>query len=101
MSLSPAGYWLAGTPRELWPDLDDEILLTDWREPWGDRRQEIVFIGQEMDQEEIIARLDSALLSESEMASGPEGWSGMEDPIPDWGLPGSLTHEDAVLAEEG
>jgi hypothetical protein len=54
-----------------------------------------------MDRDEITARLDSALLSDREMASGPEGWSGMDDPFPHWSLPGSLTLDEVALAEEG
>lgn len=39
----------------------------DWDEKCADRRQEIAFIGQRMDQEKIRALLDHCLLSDAEM----------------------------------
>jgi G3E family GTPase len=42
--------------------------------PYGDRRQEIVFIGQYLDALEMRARLDACLLDDAEMALGRDGW---------------------------
>lgn len=41
----------------------------DWSEEWADRRQEIVFIGQRMDEPGIRALLDGCLLSDEELAA--------------------------------
>ncbi len=38
-----------------------------------------------MDEQELRAMLDGCLLSDEEMALGPEGWAGaFEDPLPPW-----------------
>ncbi len=47
-------------------------------------RQELVFIGQSLDKQEMIAALDSCLLSEEEMLRGKELWSHLADPFPVW-----------------
>ncbi len=77
ISLSPAGRWWATLPPERWKisERDRAWLKTRWREPHGDRRQELVFIGVELDPVEITVRLDEALLTDAEMAEGPEAWS--------------------------
>ena len=46
----------------------DRILREDFvTDEWGDRRQEIVFIGVDLDQKKITDALDNCLLSEEEM----------------------------------
>ncbi|MCS6921402.1 MAG: GTP-binding protein, partial [Elioraea sp.] len=54
------------------------------REPYGDRRQELVFIGQHMDEAAIRRELDRALLTEAEFALGPAAWARLPDPFPAW-----------------
>ncbi|MEM8920396.1 MAG: GTP-binding protein, partial [Pseudomonadota bacterium] len=50
-SITPLGNWWASVPKEHWPSPDSlpEYIEHHWREPWGDRRQEIVFIGSGID----------------------------------------------------
>jgi G3E family GTPase len=84
--LDPAGEWMAAIPRDEWPE-DAELVKeveAAWQKPWGDRRQELVFIGQDMDQASIRAGLDAALLTDAEMKLGPDGWSDFEDELPPW-----------------
>jgi hypothetical protein len=53
-----------------------------WIEPYGDRRQEIVFIGSRtMQQTRITNALNGALLTDAELKRGPASWSKFEDPI--------------------
>jgi len=62
-----------------------------WEEPYGDRRQEIVVIGVKMDRAVPTAALDAALVTEEELAQGPEAWSKWADevsPAPDDHLAG-------------
>lgn len=61
-------FWLASLP--------------NWVEPWGDRRQELVFIGAGTDEDAIRASLDAALISAP--AFTPEAWANLDDPFPTW-----------------
>ncbi len=47
----------------------------DWVEPFGDMRQELVFIGQDLDQSAMTKALDECLLSEDEVLKGKEYWA--------------------------
>jgi G3E family GTPase len=87
-SAEAAGMWHAAVPREDWAD-DEEALASiraDWQEPWGDRRQELVFIGDRLDESTLRARLDAALLTDREMTAGPSGWRRYADPFGAWSL---------------
>ncbi|WP_424932576.1 zinc metallochaperone GTPase ZigA [Amaricoccus macauensis] len=85
-SVSPLGRWWAAVPRDYWPDDPDMVsrMTAQWQEPFGDRRQELVFIGADLDREAISARLDACLVAQSG-AFEPEVWSDLPDPFPAWG----------------
>jgi G3E family GTPase len=84
----PIGYWWASrVGQSRWPQ-DPEtraLIRREWAEPFGDRRQELVFIGQDLPRAEMRAALEEALLSDAEMALGPLGWRGrLADPFGNW-----------------
>ena len=82
------GTWWASAPRAAWEG-DAALsapILAEWREPWGDQRQELVFIGQDLDEATIRVALDTALLTEAEMANGPNAWASLTDPFHAWDL---------------
>ena len=78
-------FWMA-VPRENWPT-DEESLATiqeSWVEPFGDMRQELVFIGQNLDKDGMIKELDDCLLSEEDVLRGRTYWATLADPFPAW-----------------
>lgn len=81
-----AGMFWKAIPQERWPT-DEEYLQSIkevWQEPFGDMRQELVFIGQGLDKEKITNALDNCLLNEDELLRGKEYWLTLEDPFPSW-----------------
>ena len=81
-----AGIFWRALPESDWPQDEEtrEHIMEKWVEPFGDMRQELVFIGQHLNKAEIIRRLDACLLSEEQMAEGIESWVAMADPFPEW-----------------
>ena len=61
--LREAGQWYATAPEEDRLELmrQDPNFFRDWDEKFGDRMQKIVFIGQNMDKEQIVRDLDMCL----------------------------------------
>lgn len=84
-SVAPIGTWWASVPRDRWPtgDAVDAYLADHWREPFGDRRQEIVFIGAGIDWADLKSKLDAALLP-VEVAYSTDQIPDMPDPFPQW-----------------
>ncbi|OME74677.1 cobalamin biosynthesis protein CobW [Paenibacillus odorifer] len=81
IQFGPAGYWLATMPE----DQQQEVLESEpemkakWDELWGDRMNEIVFIGVSMDSAQIEARLDRCLLTKDELK---QDWTTFNNPLP-------------------
>ena len=63
VSLRNAGQWYATMPQfQLREFLEkNPKLKKDWEEPYGDRMQKLVFIGQDLDKEAITKALDTCL----------------------------------------
>ena len=84
-----AGYWWAAVPKKNWPTDDDLVqrIRKGWHEVWGDRRQELVFIGTpEMDNEALCTQLDNCLLDLPEQGRiDTLAWRKLPDPFPPWG----------------
>lgn len=81
-----AGQWWSSTDSSLWPkDRESrEEIESVWEEPYGDRRQELVLIGQNLDREKMTRVLDSCLVSDEEYAGGPKLWKTFSDPFGSW-----------------
>lgn len=117
------GCWMATLPREYWPpegtDHHNQVL-SDWHgDTLGDRRQALVFIGQNLKREAICAALDACLMTKDEAASDgatPEnseddhvwklGVKHLNDPFPRWlDLPpfdeGDYAEEDSEENTDG
>ncbi len=87
--LEPVGLWYAAMPEHEWEfesDEDRADLAARWDPMVGDRQTEIVFIGIDMDEAAIRARLDRCVLTGDEFEHGPEAWPGYHDPLPGWDL---------------
>ena len=85
----PVGRWLAASPQEMWPTdpMELKLIQKDWDETYGDRGQELVFIGQNLNKEEVTAKLEACLLTDEEDMQGVPMWQTFEDPFPDWSMP--------------
>ncbi|MEM6748444.1 MAG: GTP-binding protein [Pseudomonadota bacterium] len=84
-SVAPLGTWWASVPRDRWPagEQVEEYIKANWQEPYGDRRQEIVFIGAGINWTLLKAQLDAALIPEDQTYS-LEKPPTMRDPFPMW-----------------
>lgn len=86
-----AGVWWSAAEAADWPEdhaLRAEIALRlqdgDAPAPYGDRMQELAFIGHQLDEAALVEKLDACLLTDAEMAAGPEAWAALPDPFPEW-----------------
>ncbi|MEL7045076.1 MAG: zinc metallochaperone GTPase ZigA [Pseudomonadota bacterium] len=81
-----AGMFWRAVPKSGWPTDADYLASIEkqWVEPFGDMRQELVFIGQGLDVDAIREALNDCLLSEEEVLRGKEYWLTLEDPFPVW-----------------
>lgn len=82
----PAGMFWKAVPQEEWPQDEEsqDFIQSKWQEPFGDMRQELVFIGQNLSEEDMRASLDQCLLSEDEVLQGQASWKLLDDPFPAW-----------------
>ena len=60
---SDSGLWVASAPKREQEQIlkENPELLEDWDPVYGDRMVKLVFIGQHMDKEDLIKRLDDCL----------------------------------------
>ncbi len=90
-SCGAAGIWWAALPREEWPEDEGALrrMQETWREPYGDRRQELVLIGDPVWLGKAArAELDGCLLTEEELARPVTEWAKFPDPFPEWDVEG-------------
>ena len=79
-----AGKFWKAIPLEQWPKEKESIdyIKEKWVEPFGDMRQELVFIGQGLDQDKITQLLDECLLTDDDLLEGKDHWAKLPDPFP-------------------
>ena len=97
-SMKPGGKWWASVPESEWPsDIDQEQIKESFDLEVGDRRQELVLIGRNLDQSNFTNILTKCLLSEDEFQLGETNWKGVfSDPFPAW----PTIDSEPVLAED-
>lgn len=81
-----AGLWWRFVPKEQWPHDEEglQAIMKHWSADIGDCRQELVFIGQNIDFASLNAELDACLLDDAEMALGVDSWLTLPDPFGTW-----------------
>jgi G3E family GTPase len=87
-SCGTAGIWWAALPREEWPQEPEALMRMQetWRESYGDRRQELILIGDAERLSTMNRELDACLLTDEEYARPVKEWSAFHDPFPAWDL---------------
>ena len=81
-----AGRFWKSVPKQDWPEDQEslDIINKQWVEPFGDMRQELVFIGQNLDKEGMTEALDDCLLTDEDILKGKAHWATFNDPFPAW-----------------
>ncbi len=78
--------WLAALPQSEWTFEDDAELKEfqkNWHPEFGDRQQEIVIIGQGINEKKLTEMLDECLLTNEELKLGSSYWKNYQDPFPE------------------
>lgn len=83
MRYSCAGQWWASVPRADWPQDAESLksIAEKWQDEVGDCRQELVFIGQNINFNQLEASLNACLLTDDELAQGPATWQQWVEPF--------------------
>lgn len=81
-----AGLWWSAVPRSEWPgDSDSRAAIeAGWDDKYGDRQQEIVLIGIDMDQQALTEQFDNCLISDAEIMACGDDYTALDDPFPTW-----------------
>jgi G3E family GTPase len=81
-----AGAWWAAVLAGREPDREhmEKLAGVPWDPRFGDRRQQLAFVGIDMNETFLRNRLDECLLDDHELARGPEAWQAYADPFPSW-----------------
>ncbi|KAJ3203930.1 hypothetical protein HDU67_009856 [Dinochytrium kinnereticum] len=106
VTIGNGGNWYSELPKQMWPEEPEmvEAIKKDMDPVLGDKRQEIVFIGQwgaekEIQQKAIVDELDKCLCTDEEMVEVDKGeteeW---DDPFEVWGFFAEDEEVDAMMA---
>lgn len=86
LRIEKAGVWWGSMPmnnREMYPSFveNQQSIEQRWDTDWADRLNELVFIGQDLDRDQIIGDLDNCLLTDQEKVWFDKP-STFQDPFP-------------------
>lgn len=81
IQFGPMGYWIAALPPEEREELiqEEPEITKNWDVEYGDRMTKVVFIGIDMNREQLVSSLDACLLTEEELQ---QDWRIFEDELP-------------------
>lgn len=99
--IEPGPVWWAAVPDDQWPSDEEsrQEIFAHWQKPWGDRRQEIVFIGVDMDKDWLVQRLNDCLLSDAEFDVQTLSFMNLPDPFPSYASSTAETTDDLTPVE--
>lgn len=89
-----AGAWWATRDQSVREAEMPERTRSEWEEPFGDRRQTFAIMALDVNRNTLQSQLDACLLSDEEMAEGPESWKNIADPFPSWSSHAHHHHHD-------
>ena len=84
LELREADRWLEAADSRAWTAASPQrrtLASWFWDAYYGERRNELVLTGIDLDQERVRAALDAALLSDAELSLGWAGWTSFADPL--------------------
>lgn len=84
LELREADRWLEAGDAEAWAAASPQrrtLASCFWHDYYGERRHEIAFTGIDLDEHRVQGALDGALLTDAELALGPDAWRAMPDPL--------------------
>jgi len=84
-------FWLASRPEWAgsWSQAGGTMqhgCAGRWQKSFDECKQELVFIGQNMDEQKAITELNACLLTDDELAAGENVWRDYKDEFPVWFL---------------
>jgi G3E family GTPase len=97
-NVEPVGQWWSAVPRNRWPPVgtpQHHGIEANWAEPYGDRINEVVFIGRQVDRTAVERAFGACQLTVGEIRKGEKYWRGLRDPFPTWSR-----GDDEVAARE-
>jgi G3E family GTPase len=98
-----AGAWWAARDQDSRDSGMPDRTRAEWQEPFGDRRQSFAIMALDVDRASLDSTLDACLLTDAEMAQGPESWKKFPDPLPSWSShhPHTLDHDHDCEHDHG
>jgi len=83
-----AGRWWAVRDAQARDREMPERTRNEWQEPFGDRRQSFAVMARGVGRDALQLQLDGCLVTDEEMAGGPDSWRDLPDPFPSWSAHG-------------